>query len=304
MSTPNQCQFWDCDETIRRDHFLCFDHYTKYEIGVVDCCPSCGRYKYTPYAVCLTCRQQGQTAEARSPSRSAPAPPGGQPDEALFEELRALRRNLARAYSLQDYMVFSNETLAEMAAVRPMSPEAMLAINGVGPTKLERYGPDFLYVIRESVPEPPVKEHRQPPPRPNTVQRDNREFPADKEADRFFVYILLLTGGEYYIGQTREIDERMHEHRNNMSQSTKGREPKLQWFTTVDTRSQAADLESELQELNSNPTDRRKITRLVADFKRLAVQLDYTPHRPAAENTVQERPLPYGGMTPPSTRRR
>ena len=78
MSTPNQCQFWDCDETIRGDHFLCFDHYTKYEIGVVDCCPSCGRYKYTPYDVCLTCRQQGQTAEARSPSRSAPAPPVGQ----------------------------------------------------------------------------------------------------------------------------------------------------------------------------------------------------------------------------------
>ena len=201
-------------------------------------------------------------------------------------------------------------TSANFAGVTRMSTSTTSASTAI--VRQQRHGhphwngtaPDFLHVIRESVPEPPVKEHRQPPPRPSTVQRDNREFPADKEADRFFVYILLLNGGEYYIGQTREIDERMHEHRNNMSQSTRGREPKLQWFTTVDTRSQAADLEAELQKLNSNPTDRRKITRLVADFKRLAVQLDYTPHRPAAGNTIQERPLPYGGMTPPSTRRR
>ena len=47
-------------------------------------------------------------------------------------------------------MVFSNETLEEMARIRPMTREAMLTIPGVGPSKLERYGPDFLRHTRAS----------------------------------------------------------------------------------------------------------------------------------------------------------
>ncbi len=293
MSTPNQCQFWECKVIIRRDRFLCFDHYPNYQQGTIDQCPSCGKYKATEYDLCRNCYQE--------PPR---VPQTVITDAELLNELRSLRRELARRERLQDFMVCENATLEEMASVRPTTREAMLAIYGIGPAKMERFGADFLRVIRESIPEPPARENQQPPPRPNTVQRDNREFAADKDADRFFVYILLMNGGEYYIGQTREIDERMHEHRNNMSQSTKDREPKLQWFTTVDTRSDATDLEAELQKLNSNPADRRKITRLVADFKKLAAHLDYEPHRPAAANTVQESRLPYGGVTPPSTRRR
>lgn len=142
-----------------------------------------------------------------------------------------------------------------------------------------------------------------PLPRPNAAQRDNREFAADWESDCFFVYILLLNDGKYYVGQTRELLERLHEHRNNMSQSTRGREPKLQWFITVHTRREAADLEAKLQELNSNAAGRREINREIVDFKRLVAELDYTPHGSTAENTFQERQVPYGGVRPPSSRR-
>lgn len=225
-------------------------------------------------------------------------------NETLFEQLRTLRNALARTNGVQEYMVFSNDTLVEMATIRPMNSEAMLKIHGVGPAKIKRYGPDFLRVIREHAGIDDAQRDQQPSPLHGNMRRDDREFPADKDADRFFVYILLLNNGEYYTGQTREIHERLHEHRNNMSQSTRGKEPKLQWFTTVQTRNEAADLESELQQFNSNPAGRREINRLVVDFKKLVGELDYEPHQSATQNTVQERRLPYGGVTPPSRRPR
>lgn len=304
MTTRSQCQFWDCDETIPYDHFLCYDHWTEYDEDEIDQCPACGQYKDVDYDVCLRCYRQ--TASAWSHQGYGEASRGNrQPlDEALFEKLRSLRNRLARANNLQEYMVFNNDTLEEMTTKRPTTPDAMSRVNGVGPVKMERYGFEFLRVIREHSGANAERLNLIPSPPPGNVQRDNREFAADKNADRFFVYILLMNDGEYYIGQTREIHERLHEHRNNQTLSTKGKEPKLQWFTTVQTRSEAADLEVELQQLASNATGRREINRLIVDFKQLSDQLDYTPHQSQEQNTVQERRLPYGGVTPPSRRSR
>ena len=303
MTTPNQCQFWDCDETIRRAHFLCSTHYPGYLAGAIDQCQSCGQYKDAEYDVCMTCyRKTGGAREDHSPVAQQRAEYA---DEALLEELRSLRRDLAREHRLQEFRVFENATLQEMADTRPVTPAAMLAIHGVGTVKMERYGWDFLQVIQRCA--GVNAGMRSPPSSPlpaAAAQRDNREFAADKDADRFFVYILLMNNGEYYIGQTREIHERLHEHRNSMSQSTKGREPKLQWFTTVGTRKEAADLEAELQQLNSNPIGRREINRWVVDFKKLVDELDYNPHQSMAQPSVPERPMPHGGVAPPSSRRR
>lgn len=210
---------------------------------------------------------------------------------------------MARRDGLQEFMVFSNDTLEQLAQIRPTTERALLEISGIGPAKMERYGADVLRVIRASVSAPSGRESRRPAAAAaTTVERDNREFAADKDADRFFVYILLLNGpngGEYYIGQTREIDERMLEHLNGMSIKTRGRQPKLQWFTTVPTRAEAADLEQSLKQLNSNEASRREITRLVADFKKLATHLDYKPHQPMEQPAER---LPFGGVSPPSSR--
>ena len=70
-------------------------------------------------------------------------------DQALFERLRALRKELADRQGVPAYIVFSDKVLWEMAARRPASAEALLAVPGVGPAKLERYGRAFLEVIAE-----------------------------------------------------------------------------------------------------------------------------------------------------------
>jgi len=68
-------------------------------------------------------------------------------DEALFERLRALRKRLADAQRVPAYVVFSDATLAEMAARKPRTQAELLEVGGVGQTKLERYGDAFLEVI-------------------------------------------------------------------------------------------------------------------------------------------------------------
>ena len=294
------CQFWDCNEKIRRNHFLCSNHYPDYSAGAINQCQSCGQYKEVAYEICKTCYRK--TASPLTAQPSIAKQRTDYSDEALLEELRSMRRNLAREHRLQEFYVLSNKSLDEMAEKRPVTPEAMLTISGVGAAKMERFGRDFLQVIQQYTGMNAGHQSAQLTPPSNTVQRDDREFAADKDADRFFVYVLLMNDGDYYVGQTRELLERLHEHRNNMTQSTKGREPKLQWFTTVQTRKEAADLEAELQRLNSNPARRREINRWVVDFKKLIEELDFNPHQPGAQLSVQERSRPYGGVAPPSTR--
>ena len=67
----------------------------------------------------------------------------------LFERLRACRREIARSQGVPAYVVFHDRTLRDMAAANPRDLDEMRLIHGVGNTKLERYGNDFLRVLRE-----------------------------------------------------------------------------------------------------------------------------------------------------------
>ncbi len=70
-------------------------------------------------------------------------------DEALFEELRALRKRLADAQGVPPYIVFGDATLIQMARDKPMSEGDLLGVIGVGQHKLEKYGKDFLDAITD-----------------------------------------------------------------------------------------------------------------------------------------------------------
>ncbi len=95
-----------------------------------------------------------------------------------------------------------------------------------------------------------------------------------KATKEFYVYILKLDGGKFYAGQTREIRERLMEHRDGTTMSTAGKNPKLVWFTTVSTRDQATELEVELKRLcDKNP---REIRRRVRRFQDIVTDLDST----------------------------
>ena len=67
----------------------------------------------------------------------------------LFGRLRALRAQMARRQGVPAYVVFSDKTLREMAISRPGTMAELRAVSGVGAAKAERYGRDFLAVIRD-----------------------------------------------------------------------------------------------------------------------------------------------------------
>ncbi len=72
-------------------------------------------------------------------------------DQPLWEALRALRRQLSESAGVPAYVVFSDATLADMLGRKPLSLSAMAEVSGVGDHKLDRYGDDFLGLIREHV---------------------------------------------------------------------------------------------------------------------------------------------------------
>ena len=70
-------------------------------------------------------------------------------DNNLFENLRILRRQLAKEQNVPPYIVFSDKSLVEMAAYKPINKDQMLRINGVGEVKYEKYGELFINVIKD-----------------------------------------------------------------------------------------------------------------------------------------------------------
>ncbi|SEO22143.1 ATP-dependent DNA helicase, RecQ-like [Amphibacillus marinus] len=62
----------------------------------------------------------------------------------LFEQLRALRKEMAEQEGVPPYILFSDATLKEMCRRLPQSKEAMLLIKGVGLKKFDQYGEPFL----------------------------------------------------------------------------------------------------------------------------------------------------------------
>ena len=89
----------------------------------------------------------------------------GDVDDGLFEQLRAVRRRLADEQGAPAFVVFSDATLRNLAAARPTDRRGVLAVSGVGPAKLERYGDDFLAAIRQHSATAPM-------PSPRLIQGD------------------------------------------------------------------------------------------------------------------------------------
>ncbi len=95
-------------------------------------------------------RMDVRPAAAKRKRRAHAQPPPPDPatwDEALWEALRTRRTELARAQSVPPYVIFHDATLREMVARRPCTREDFAELTGVGETKLDRYGDDFLAVI-------------------------------------------------------------------------------------------------------------------------------------------------------------
>ncbi len=91
----------------------------------------------------LTAVQRPKTDSAPTVSTKSKVSKGN----GLFEALRNLRYQIAKEEEVPAYVIFSDAALRQMETERPMSENELLAIDGVGRTKLEKYGTAFIEVI-------------------------------------------------------------------------------------------------------------------------------------------------------------
>ena len=72
-------------------------------------------------------------------------------DNLLFEKLRRLRKELADEQSIPPYAVFNDKTLKDMVLIKPINLNQFLSVTGVGQAKKDKYGNDFIKIIKENV---------------------------------------------------------------------------------------------------------------------------------------------------------
>lgn len=65
----------------------------------------------------------------------------------MLDALKALRKSIASKKSVPAYVIFTDATLIDMCKKCPKTPDEMLEVSGVGRTKLEKFGKEFLEVI-------------------------------------------------------------------------------------------------------------------------------------------------------------
>ena len=65
----------------------------------------------------------------------------------LLDALKALRKGIASKKSVPAYVIFTDATLIDMCKKCPETPDEMLEVSGVGRTKLDKFGKQFLEEI-------------------------------------------------------------------------------------------------------------------------------------------------------------
>uniref|UniRef100_UPI003592EC01 RQC domain-containing protein n=1 Tax=Aquiflexum sp. TaxID=1872584 RepID=UPI003592EC01 len=131
-------------------------------------------------------------------------------NEALLDELKRLRFQIAQAQNVPPYVVFADSSLVEMATYFPIDDVSFLTISGVGRVKANSYGEDFMRVIREF-----VKENNIEP-----IQKRNYSKPKstkDNQSENL-TYKLFQEGKNIYqIAQERNMSSNtVEEHLSNM----------------------------------------------------------------------------------------
>ncbi|GAB2444484.1 ATP-dependent DNA helicase UvrD2 [Nocardioides hungaricus] len=96
-------------------------------------------------ASCRECGRPLTTGAEKKRGRCAGCPASY--DEELFERLREWRRERAGEEEVPAFVVFTDATLQLIAEHKPRTPAALLKINGIGRSKLERYGEQVLSLV-------------------------------------------------------------------------------------------------------------------------------------------------------------
>lgn len=96
---------------------------------------------------CRVCGRPLHSATEKTLGRHEDCPSGM--DEAVFEGLRQWRLGVARELDVAAYMIFTDATLVSIAEDMPENERDLLDIPGIGPAKLQEFGPQLLEFLSQ-----------------------------------------------------------------------------------------------------------------------------------------------------------
>jgi ATP-dependent DNA helicase UvrD/PcrA len=94
--------------------------------------------------------ERARLAKARAAAGRDRAMVGASADPRVLAELVAWRKTLARASGVPAQVIFHDATLAAVAEAKPTDRAALMAVPGLGPLKVERYGDELLALVARS----------------------------------------------------------------------------------------------------------------------------------------------------------
>lgn len=107
----------------------------------------------------------------------------------LFEELRLLRKSIAEQEKVPPFVIFSDSSLQDMCLKLPKTNSELLTVKGVGEHKLEKYGLEFIQLIRDYCQRNPERETEASlreansvlSPKPDAKKRNSSGSPSHHE---------------------------------------------------------------------------------------------------------------------------
>lgn len=96
-------------------------------------------------------RKSGNQTRAARNAPAAAAGPLSEDSRKLADALRALRKRIAEEERIAPFMVFSERTLEELAAVMPRTRRELLSVRGIGEVRADRLGGAILSLVEEIV---------------------------------------------------------------------------------------------------------------------------------------------------------
>ncbi|MFM2368658.1 MAG: hypothetical protein RL619_958, partial [Bacteroidota bacterium] len=102
----------------------------------------------------------------------------------LFDTLRKLRYEISKEESVPAYVIFSDAALRQMETERPTSDQELLAIDGVGKAKLEKYGDAFIKTIIDFQKSKVVKKKKEATTYKETLELYKNGFSVEEIAQK------------------------------------------------------------------------------------------------------------------------
>jgi ATP-dependent DNA helicase RecQ len=122
------------------------------DYGVMKITDKGREYLKNPQPITLS-KDHDYSQEAIGQSAEEEAAPVKAYDPVLYEQLKGLRKKVAKEKNLPPYVIFHDPSLEEMATVYPTTKEQLSHVNGVGMGKVAKFGKPFLELIAKYVEE-------------------------------------------------------------------------------------------------------------------------------------------------------